>query len=238
LKPIVADTHTHTLASGHAYGSIMDNVRAAAEKGLEFLCITDHGPAMYGASKESYFRNLHSVSDELLGVKVLKGAEVNILDFEGGLDLPVKILERLDWVIASYHTLRAPGTLEDHTQGWLAVAENPHVDVIGHPGDGRYIFETDKVIKKFKECGKIVEINSHSFVVRPGSSFNCREIARCCAKYQVPVVLSSDAHFSTDIGDVAASVRLLEEISFPEELILNIDRDRFLEVIRKKTGRF
>ena len=237
MKP-VADTHTHTLASGHAYGTMMDNILAAAEKGLEFLCITDHGPAMNGAPKESYFRNLRSVPDEIEGVKVLKGVEANILDFSGTLDLSAGVLSRMDWVIASCHSLLAPGTLADHTNCWLKVAENPHVDVIGHPGDGRYIFETEKVIKKFKECGKIVEINSNSFKVRPGSYYNCREIALCCAKYRVPVVVSSDAHFPTDVGNMDASLALLEGIGFPKELILNIDRTRFLDIIRSKTGRF
>ena len=238
MKPVIADTHTHTMASGHAYSMIWDNVRAAARKCLEFLCVTDHGPAMRGAPEEDYFRKLLSVPDVLDGVKVLKGAEVNILDFDGSLDLYPKLLERLDWVIASYHSLRAPGTLADHTRGWLAIAENPHVDVIGHPGDGRYIFDTEKVIKKFKECGKIVEINSGSFKVRPGSAFNCREIARCCARYEVPVVVSSDAHTFADVGNVSASLKLLEEIGFPEKLILNTDRERFLAVVREKTGRF
>ena len=74
------------------------------------------------------------------------------------------------------------------------------------------------------------------FTVRPGAHYNCREIARCCAKYQVPVVVSSDAHFCMDVGNVAASVAMLEEIGFPEELVLNADYDRFLEVVRKKTG--
>lgn len=52
------------------------------------------------------------------------------------------------------------------------------------------------------------------------------------------MVVSSDAHFCMDVGNVAASVAMLEEIGFPEELVLNADYDRFLEVVRKKTGRF
>ena len=239
MKPIVADTHTHTLACGHAYSTIMENIRCASEKGLAFLCITEHAPAMHDAPQLSFFRSLYSIPDVIEGVNILKGAECNIMDYEGTLDLPEKLLSRMDWVIASYHNpLCLPGTLEQNTQGWLHVAENPNVDVIGHAGDGRYVFELEKVIKKFKEYDKIVEINAHSFGVRPGAHFNCREIARCCAKYQVPVVVSSDAHFCMHVGNVDASVQMLEEIGFPEELVLNADYERFLEVVRKKTGRF
>lgn len=235
---IVADTHTHTLASGHAYSTVLENIRAAKEAGLSFLCVTEHCPTLKDAPSRSFFSNLRSIPDRVEEVVVLKGAEVNITDYEGGLDLPEEIMERLDWVIASYHNpVCPPGTMKQHTQGWLKIAENPNVDVIGHCGDGRYLFDVERVVRRFKECDKIVEINAHSFLVRPGSAFNCRQIASCCARFEVPVVVSSDAHFCLDVGKVRDAVRMLEEIGFPERLVLNADYERFLELVRRKTGR-
>ena len=43
---ILADTHTHTIASGHAYSTVDENARWAAEQGLRLLALTDHAPAM------------------------------------------------------------------------------------------------------------------------------------------------------------------------------------------------
>ena len=43
---IIAETHSHTVACSHAYSTITENARAAAQKGLHFLCVTEHGPAM------------------------------------------------------------------------------------------------------------------------------------------------------------------------------------------------
>ena len=40
---MVYDHHTHTTYS-HGKGSIADNVRVAAAKGLKSIAITDHGP--------------------------------------------------------------------------------------------------------------------------------------------------------------------------------------------------
>ena len=54
----VMDTHTHTLASGHAYSTIRENVAAAARKGLELLAVTEHAPRMIGSSQLIYFQNL------------------------------------------------------------------------------------------------------------------------------------------------------------------------------------
>ena len=87
-------------------------------------------------------------------------------------------------------------TVEQSTKMWLNVAQNPHVDVIGHCGDENYRFDYERVIPEFAKYGKIVEINAASYRSRPSSINNCVEIARLCAKYGVPLVLSSDAHFA------------------------------------------
>ncbi|MFR9255218.1 MAG: hypothetical protein ACLVJ6_06775, partial [Merdibacter sp.] len=75
------------------------------------------------------------------------------------------------------------------------------------------------------------------FECRPKSDVNCREIARCCKKYGVRVVCSSDAHFFTQIARVDESIKLLRELDFPEELILNANYERFLAAAREKSGR-
>lgn len=237
--PIVAETHCHTVACDHAFSTIQENARAAKEKGIRFVCITEHCPAMLGAPQSYFFDNLpNAIPDVLDGVVILKGAEANILDFDGKLDLTVKQLKKLDWVIASYHVpCCAPGTIEEHTRGWMAVAENPDVDVIGHCGDVRYAFTHEPVIQAFAKNGKIVEFNSHSFSCRPGSPECCREVALLCKKYDVRVVCSSDAHFSGEIGSAESALAMLKEIDYPEELILNLDEGRFLAVAREKSGR-
>jgi len=83
-------------------------------------------------------------------------------------------------------------------------------------------------MKAFKECGKIVEINAHSFNARKGSDENCRKIAIACAERGIPVVVCSDAHYHLAVGEVEAAVDMLKEIGFPDELVLNADYDRFL----------
>ena len=62
------DSHTHTVASGHAYSTVLEMARAAAEKGLELLCITDHAPGMEGTTCRDYFANSRVIDRELFGV--------------------------------------------------------------------------------------------------------------------------------------------------------------------------
>ena len=87
------------------------------------------------------------------------------------------------------------------------------------------------------EYGKIVEINAGSYRTRPSCIPNCIEVARLCAKYGVPLVLSSDAHFAGRVGDIADSVRIVKEANVPQELILNADPAAFAARLEKRTGR-
>ena len=87
------DIHTHTIASGHAStATITDMAKAAASRNLKLLGISDHGPATLGGGRPSYFRNLSYAPRKRLGVEMLYGAEVNILDENGSLDLEDPIL--------------------------------------------------------------------------------------------------------------------------------------------------
>ena len=49
---IIADTHTHTVASTHAYSTAQEMITAAKEKGLYAIALTDHAYRMPGAPGE------------------------------------------------------------------------------------------------------------------------------------------------------------------------------------------
>ena len=107
----VLDTHTHTLASGHSYSTIREMAHTANERGLKLLGITEHAPKMPGSCHEFYFQNLKVVDRQMCGVELLLGAELNIMDPDGTVDLPDTILRKLDITIASLHLpCMAPGT--------------------------------------------------------------------------------------------------------------------------------
>lgn len=91
---IIADTHTHTLASTHAYSTAQEMVTAAKEKGLYAIALTDHAYRMPGAPGEWFFENLHAIPPTLYGVRVLRGMEANVIDFDGNLDAPQDIQKR------------------------------------------------------------------------------------------------------------------------------------------------
>jgi len=156
---IIADLHCHTIASTHAYSTITELAQAASRRGLTAVGCTDHGTAMWDAPKSSYFGNLNDLPDIIEGVRVLKGVEANIMDFDGHLDMNDDILGRLELVVASMHGGIMPtGTVDECTAAWLAVAENPNVDIIGHSGSPEYAYDYETVIQAFAKNGKAVEL--------------------------------------------------------------------------------
>lgn len=232
---IIADTHTHTLASSHAYSTLLENVAAAKQAGLVALGMTDHACAMPDAPHIWHFDNLRQIPRWLNGVAVLRGVEADIADYQGNLDMDNERLSKLDWVVVSFHApVCPPGTVEDHTNAYLEVAKNPYVDVIGHSGTPAFRYDYERVLKMFKEYGKLVELNEGSFRVRKESRDNCMEIAKICKKYEIPVVVDSDSHFAPHIGKFPHILQMLKEISFPEKLIINADEDRFFGYIKEK----
>lgn len=230
---IIADLHTHTLVSEHAYSTVDEMLNAAKDKGFLALAITDHGPASSDGAKSVHFKAMHSLPEYINGVRLLKGAEVNIIDYSGKLDLSSNILINLDFVIASYHEdAIQPINVKEHTNGYAEVIKNKDVNCLGHVGNPRFQFDMDYIIKMCKYYNKLIEINSSSFTVRPGSAPICKEVALLCKKYGVNIVITSDAHSKYKVGDHTDAVNMLNDIDFPETLILNSDYDRLIEYLK------
>ncbi|BED92748.1 MAG: PHP domain-containing protein [Candidatus Paraimprobicoccus trichonymphae] len=234
---LIADMHCHTIASSHAYSTISENVQEAKKIGLKFLAITDHTGDMPGAPDPWYFDNLKIIPREIDDLVILKGVESNILNNNGEIDVPN---EELEWVVASIHDVAYFGdhTLKDCTNAWLNVAKNPIVNVIGHSGLCDFKYDYKKVIPEFGKNGKLVEINNSSFVIRPKSIENCKQIALLCKEYGVSIIVNSDSHFYTQIGKFDKALELLKDIDFPEKLIINSSYDRFKVYLEKYTKIF
>lgn len=222
----LSDMHTHSIASGHGTScTISDMAKKAAQKGLKLLGVTDHGPATLAAGTPSYFRSLTFSPKKRFGVELLYGIELNILDTAGHVDLEKELLERLDYAIASMHAQNyRPGSCEENTAAYLNAMANPCVKLLGHCDNPQYPADYEKLAAHANENGVAFEINEASLApygYRGDTRENNREILRCCLKYQVPVLLSSDSHGAEHIGDFTYASDFVHEAMFPESLILN-----------------
>ncbi|GBR77384.1 histidinol phosphatase [Candidatus Termititenax dinenymphae] len=232
-----ADLHTHSISSGHAYSTIAEMALAARKRGLKILALTDHAPDMPGGPHEYYFFNLRALPEYLHGVRILKGAEVNIISANGKLDLPVEMLASLDVVVASSHAVTTPETLgkKKNTEMYLKVVANPHIDILGHIENPLFELDYPTVIKAAKAHNKLVEINNASFTIaRHGSFNNCLEIMRILKAENMPVVINSDAHVASRVGEISRALEVALEQGIKKENILNFNAQKTAEWFQVK----
>lgn len=234
---IIADLHTHTLFSDHAFNTATEMINQAVNLGLKALAITDHGPLMPDSGHLWHFFNNGVLPKKINGTIVLYGAEVDAVNVQGELDIPERMVKNLDWAIVSIHREIIPSlTKEEATQLWLNVAENPYIDMIGHCEQNEHYFDYDAVIPVFAEKNKVVEINANSQFVRPSGQKNMIELIEKCKKYNCKIAVNSDAHSIYKLGQVGNVVKLLEDMAFPEELVINSSYEnliRELEIHKK-----
>lgn len=225
------DTHSHTLASGHAYSTIREMAEMARDHGMEAICFTEHAPGIPGTCGIYYFENMKILPRERWGIQTFFGAEVNILNSEGEVDLSEKVLKRMDIVIASIHT---PCFHEERSEDLVTKAvikamENPYINVIGHPDDSRFPVDYETIVKKAKETGTLLEVNNSS--MRPennrvNGAENIRTMLSYCKKYGVCITTGSDSHLDLDAGKLGLVENMLKECDFPEELVVTTSLER------------
>lgn len=232
------DTHTHTVNSGHAFSTLMENVQAASNAGLEALCLTEHGPAMPGGPVWFYFGTFAIVPDIISGIRVFMGVEANITDYFGTLDMNERYLKKLDYVLASLHDVCLnPASRQQHTEATLSALENKYVDVIAHPGNPLFDVDREAVVLAAKKQNKLIEINNHSFTYRKGCYPNCVDFVRLCKKHSVRIAVASDAHICFEIGLFDNVYDILKQEEFPQELVVNRSLQSFESFLSERKRR-
>lgn len=234
--PVLIDLHTHTLASGHYTSDTATMLAgAAASQGLVVLGITDHGPAMAGAASVSYFSGLRIAPPVRFGVRVLYGAELNILDAHGTVDLPGDVLAGLDFALAAMHPgVTAELSRQEVTAAYLAVMENPAVKVLAHCDDPRFPADYEAVVQAAAQSHVLVELNEASLKpcsYRGDTRQAAAELLFWCRKYRHPILLGSDSHGQDGVGKMPSCLRFLMEQDFPPELIWNGQPGKVLEFL-------
>lgn len=221
----LCDLHTHTIASGHAYNTLYEMIKAASEQGFSLFGSSDHAPALPGSCHEMYFCNFKVIPQEIYGIKVIMGCELNVLNYQGAVDLPTRLLKRLHYGIASIHELCYKiGTREENTGALINAMKNPYIQMIGHPDNSSIPLDYEALVKHAKESHVLLEVNNSSLSPgspRPGARENYLTMLPLCRRYNVSVIVNSDAHCAQDAGNHTYAMGLLKELDFPEELVVN-----------------
>lgn len=238
MKPLIADLHTHTVMSGHAFGTVREMAAEAAARGLKVLGTTEHGPGIPGTCNPIYFLNICDAPRNLYGVEMLYGSEVNILD-NGTLDLGNRHMECLDYAIAGIHGLcyTDQGKVRNTDNVIRAMASHPKVRFISHPDSDSYPMDYKALVEGAKEYHVALEVNNSSIrkpTLRPNCVENYRTMVPLCMEYGVPIIINTDSHDPAAVGDFSLAAALLDEIGVNDDLILNNDLEKLKKFLFRK----
>lgn len=237
LPPFQVDIHTHTLVSGHAYGTIREMAQAASERGITLLGFAEHGPGIPGTCEPIYFAALEHAPRKLYGVELVYGCEINVL--EGGrLSLPERYMDMIDYGIVGIHrNCYTDRGWEKNTEDLISCMKHPRVFGVSHPDDDHTPLDYEALVDAAKEYHVALEVNNSS-LWKPDKRLNCvknyETMLSLCREKGVPILVDSDAHDPLEVGELSLAKALLERVDFPEELILSLQAERFKSFIGMK----
>jgi len=230
------DTHTHTIASGHAYSTLHDYVVRAREVGVKLFAMTDHAPRMPGAPHYWHFGNLKVVPRVMNGVGILRGVEANVLNEEGEIDLPGDVLDKLDIVIGSFHEpVFQPTDEASHTRAMINAINSGKIHILGHSGNPNFPIDIQAVVKAAAEQQVLIEINNSSFGhSRVGSAGNCLAIAEAARDLGAWLTFGSDSHIACTLGQFDHCMETIQKVEFPLERVVSSHPAKLIEFLEQR----
>jgi DNA polymerase (family 10) len=241
LKDVKGDLQMHSTASD-GKNSIEEMAEAARKLGHQYIAITDHSKAVTVANgldekrMAAHIKEIHKASDKGLGIRVLAGAEVDILK-DGSLDYSDDLLAQLDVVVCSIHSYfnldRAA-----MTERMLAAIENPYAQVIGHP-TGRLLlrrdaldYDMEKILDACAKHGVAMECNSYP------DRLDLKDVyLRMCKDRGVKVVISTDSHSAANLAFIRHGVTMARRGWLEKKDVINtLPTEQFLAALRPKPG--
>ena len=240
LADILGDVHMHTIATD-GRETIRAMAEAAAERGLQYIAITDHSKnlamtnGLNDERAQEHVRNIRAVDAEMEGrIRVLAGIEVDILQ-EGDLDLTDATLAEMDVVIGSIHShFQLPA--DEMTARLLRAVENPYLRILGHPTGRKvlrrdpYAYDLDAVLRRCAELGVAVEHNAaparadlNDLNLRKAKALGCR------------ISVNTDAHSIEDLDKMRFGITQLRRAWLSAADVINtLDAGAFLASLRAR----
>jgi len=239
LRDIKGDLQMHTTASD-GKNSIEEMAEAARALGHEYIAITDHSKAVTVANgldekrMAAHIKKIHAANEKRLGIRVLAGAEVDILK-DGALDYSDELLAQLDVVVCSIHSYFNLGR-EAMTERMLTAIENPYAQIIGHP-TGRVLlrrdpidYDMEKILAACAKHGVAMECNSYP------DRLDLKDVyLRMCKERGVKVANSTDSHNAGNLSLIRYGVKMARRGWLEKRDVINtLPVGEFLGAVRRK----
>jgi len=236
---IRGDVHMHTVETD-GRNTIEEMAGAARERGYEYMAITDHSKNLAfanGLTDEralAHIERIRAVEKKMKGIRIFAGIEVDILG-DGSLDLSDSVLEQMDIVIASVHSLfnQDRATMTDRL---LKAIANPNTSLIGHP-TGRqllrrdaYPFDFDAVLKAAAKHKVAMELNSYP------ERLDLNDVhLRMAKQHGVKIVINTDSHHISHMEKLRYGITQARRAWLTKDDVLNtLPSQKFAQAMKHR----
>ena len=249
-----ADWHTHAAlyrsVEPRASATIQAMVARGAELGLAMMGIGEHVNFQPSHAPKCYEKLAHDLRGAELPIPAFLGAEVDILDAQGGLSYPEGLLERTrpDYVIASVHGMGEYSSLGeylalDQTLMMAAITAENGAHILGHPWhsvrkvverglvpEWRFEMIPEAMLAELTDGlrahGVALEVNSRSIAIFGDPAY--RAFLQGILEAGVQVAVGSDAHAPERLDSSLAINDFLAEMGFEAHQVWMPERARHL----------
>ena len=235
---IGADYHTHSTYSDGCAG-IEENVRAAMQKGLTCIAVTEHGPwhlkAGIRRKRLLAIRREVDTMNERYGdrIRVLMGLEANLISLRGDIDVRESELPLFDMLLMGYHrsalgkglcdnafflTRRKRANEADRqamTQAIVRAVQRYPLSILSHPGH-HFPVNYAKVARACARAGTAMELSARAGHLR----LHAQDVRDCKAAGAV-FAIDSDAHRPQEIGGFDQAIAIAREAGLTQQDIVN-----------------
>ena len=206
--------------------TIEEMAEAARERGYEYMAITDHSKNLAfanGLTDEralAHIERIRAAEKKIGGIRIFAGIEVDILG-DGSLDLSDSVLEQMDIVIASVHSLFNQDRMQ-MTERLLKAISNPNTSLLGHP-TGRLLlrrdafqFDLDAILKAAAEDKVAMELNSYP------DRLDLSDVhLRLAKQHGVKIVINTDSHHTSHMEKLRYGVTQARRAWLTKDDVLN-----------------
>ena len=242
---LLGDYHTHTVYSRHNHGkgTVLENARVAAQKGLYELAITEHGfsHSRFGLKR----KNIDSLRADIkkakreTGVNILYGIEANLIGMDGTIDLKREEESQMDLVLMGFHKMAYSKSISDwwklhalnragkffhfskeriqkNTDAYLRALDKNNIDVITHLGYGVPV-DCVQIASLAKQTNTYIELNGKRLFFTP-------EEVEKMVMIGTKFLINSDAHRPVRVGECNLPTNFAIMNNIPQELLCNINK--------------
>ncbi len=218
------DLHIHSIRSTCGFHTLLEIVSIMNAKHIEAFALTDHGPTLE-TPKPHFSVMLRRVPPVIDGIRVLKGIEASVLNYDGDLDLPLFAGYPYEIILAGLHKhglFEEPQGLYENTRTLInAMSRNPELNVITHPYFEQFPVDMEALTDAAIETNTALEVNNSYLLNDKAHTDSLALMLELARDKGTPLAVNSDGHVFNEMGEFDLAVRFMEQFGLDRLNIVN-----------------